>query len=248
MSSKTVSKHPCVFILGMHRGGTSCLAGMLREYGLFLGDVDNEDPFNAKGNQEIREVRVIDNRLLGAAGGSWYMPAAADMAPPLLDLRIRGFRKVMEKENTAWGIKDPRMLYCLDAWFQPGDRLVGTFRHPAATAASLEARNRENPEHKRTPLSGFQWHELWRRYNCRLVELYERKPFPVVNFDWEARRYAQAVARMARRLGLSGESEDFFQPTLRHHRHTGDRDIADAAHRDLYRRLTGIAEAEEKKG
>ena len=45
-----------VIILGMHRSGTSCLTGCLKEYGLHLGDVSESNKHNKKGNQENKEV------------------------------------------------------------------------------------------------------------------------------------------------------------------------------------------------
>jgi len=45
---------PPILILGMHRSGTSCLAGCLEEAGLYLGDVNLKAGFNKKGNRENR--------------------------------------------------------------------------------------------------------------------------------------------------------------------------------------------------
>jgi hypothetical protein len=46
-----------VFILGMHRSGTSCLAGSLERCGLFLGDVSRSNVSNPRGTHELSEVR-----------------------------------------------------------------------------------------------------------------------------------------------------------------------------------------------
>lgn len=46
-----------VLILGMHRSGTSCLAGSLQEAGLYLGEVNTAAPHNAKGNRESRDCK-----------------------------------------------------------------------------------------------------------------------------------------------------------------------------------------------
>jgi hypothetical protein len=40
-----------IIILGMHRSGTSLVAGCLEAAGLYLGPVNNYAPFNKKGKQ-----------------------------------------------------------------------------------------------------------------------------------------------------------------------------------------------------
>ena len=52
---------PVVLVLGMHRSGTSCLAGSLQQAGLELGDVFTSNPFNKKGNREHRDVMTSLN-------------------------------------------------------------------------------------------------------------------------------------------------------------------------------------------
>jgi len=46
-----------VAILGMHRSGTSCLAGSLQELGLYLGEVYDQNPHNPRGNRENAAAR-----------------------------------------------------------------------------------------------------------------------------------------------------------------------------------------------
>jgi len=41
-----------MLILGMHRSGTSCLAGCLQAAGLISGEVNIQAMYNAKGNRE----------------------------------------------------------------------------------------------------------------------------------------------------------------------------------------------------
>lgn len=252
MNSSDSVKHspspfPCVFILGMHRSGTSCLTGMLADHGLYIGEVKQKGVFNPRGNQEIPEVRSIDNQLLSLAGGSWFQPVLVTSPSPLLVRQIQALRRDMENKHRPWGIKDPRMLFCLDAWFRPGDRMVAVFRHPAACAASLDRRNRQRPADKQVPFQGNQWHVLWNQYNTRLLELYRRHPFPIVNFDWPPRRFYRAVAHMARRLGLEHSGGGFFQADLRHHSSPEDKESVPAVHMKLYRQLAAAAQIEEGK-
>jgi hypothetical protein len=226
-----------VFILGMHRSGTSCLTGMLEQYGLHLGEVYTSSQFNQKGNRESEVAMQINNELLLASGSYWYEPEEVQWVPPPLKERIEQFKQNLGV-GKLWGIKDPRMLFCLSAWFQPDTLLVGTFRHPYDVIYSLK--DREN-----IVLPGRDWQELWFRYNCQLISLYHLCPFPIINFDWEANRYRAAVQNLGRSLSLNIEREDFFDPELRHHR-CGE-EIQDPRARKLYSELVEIAECEEKK-
>lgn len=230
-----------VFILGMHRSGTSCLTGMLNQYGLYLGEVSEKSRFNSKGNRESMEVRSINKQLLHLNGGSWHEPVEIKKIHPILHLHIQRHRKLMEKQGRVWGVKDPRMLFCLHWWRTPADKLVGTFRHPHTVRESLEKRNREIKD----PVPDDHLEDLWYRYNLRLVELYRQQPFPIIDFDWEETRYCQAVAGLARNLGLTGTTTDFFDRSLMHPPH--DPEIKNPTHLTLYRQLKTIAQSEEKK-
>ncbi|MCG8636167.1 MAG: hypothetical protein MI863_20210, partial [Desulfobacterales bacterium] len=212
MRIKTGSDPAGVFILGMHRSGTSCLTGMLGQYGLFLGNVRTSGRFNPKGNQEIPEVNRINNQLLAGSKGAWHRPAVVTRGHPHLKTRIGRMRNTLEKSNRLWGIKDPRLLYCLPLWKKPGDCIIATFRHPSAVTASLASRNRSLPEERQLNTN---WQELWHKYNCRLIHLYETRPFPLINFDWPPEKYCRAVRQAACNLGLQGEHRDFFSPLLR---------------------------------
>ena len=239
---RTEAPSRSVLILGMHRSGTSCLAGMLEHCGLHLGEVNRSSRHNPRGNHESRVAMAINDDLLALAGGSWREPRDVGEVAPELAARIERYRRTMRATGQVWGIKDPRMLFCLGAWAEPTTALVGTFRHPVAVARSLEARlqARKRPESVRV-----DWQALWFEYNARLVALYRRAPFPVVDFDWEAERYLRVVGRVARWAALPGRGENFFDESLRHHR--GAPAIDEPRHRDLYAELGEIAATEERK-
>ena len=52
MNEQIDKKSSPIAILGMHRSGTSCLAGSLQEAGIYLGDVVTSAAHNQKGNRE----------------------------------------------------------------------------------------------------------------------------------------------------------------------------------------------------
>jgi hypothetical protein len=198
-----------ICILGMHRSGTSCLAGSLEEAGVYLGDVNTSARHNLKGNRESPRIWQLHDAVLLHSGGSWAQPPEqvswTDAHRAERDAIIRSYA-----DRSLWGFKDPRALLCLDFWLEAAPRLsfVGTFRHPALVAASLRLREGGEVEH---------WFKVWARYNQRLLSLYQTRPFPVLRFDVADDDYR-------RRLGLVAASLDlrfprplsFFDPDLRH--------------------------------
>lgn len=239
----TNGRREYVFILGMHRSGTSSLAGMLKCYGLYLGGVSIRNPYNPKGNQE-GYATLINEALLKANGGTWDNPVNITRVPWKQQLRIEKLRMqmtvdLMRNKRRKWGVKDPRMLFCLPAWEEKDIRYIGTFRHPINVCRSLEQRNdiRGN--------STKDWMNLWYRYNYNLIQMYQKNPFPIVNFDWESERYRQAIRNIANAFELNTCDEDFFDDRLRNQRTPGR--IESSKHRSLYDQLVEISEIEEKK-
>jgi len=200
-----------VLILGMHRSGTSCLAGALQEAGLHLGNVNEKAPHNAKGNRENKAIMDLHDKVLAASGGSWDAP------PPSVTwssehAAARDALIAHYPVDRLWGFKDPRTLLSLEGWLEalPLTRCVGTFRHPLAVAQSLAQRNRFPP---RKSL------ELWLTYNRRLLRYQSDLRFDVINFDWPADRYREKLRQIVARLGLviPERGWSFFQPELRTH-------------------------------
>jgi hypothetical protein len=227
-----------VLILGMHRSGTSCLAGMLANFGLWMGDVSTSDGGNEKGNQESRLIRDVNEALLNANGGAWDRPVEVARVPWLLRARAGQLKTQLSRSPATWGMKDPRTLLCLPLWSDIETYYVGTFRHPDAVIASL---SRRHPERR----SRREWENVWYEYNRRMIDLYRAKPFPIVDFDWNADRYRTAVRNIAAWLGLKNHDETFFSEELRRQRSSGE--IENPVLRAAYRELLEIAETEEKR-
>ena len=243
LSTIDVQPHS-IFILGMHRSGTSCLTGMLSKYGLYLDAVSQTDPYNNKGNQEAETVIRINNELLSINKSSWFKPKKVENIPLNLALRIEKYYLQMTMDayfsgKKYWGCKDPRMLFCLAAWFKKERVLfLGTIRHPSKVVLSLLSRDEKYIEQKNDP-----W-ELWFQYNSELLSLYRTKRFPIVNFDWKPDRYCAAVKNIALYLGLENDYENFFDKKLVHQ--TYNEYIKNSKYRNLYLELVKIAETEER--
>jgi hypothetical protein len=212
-SRVSVSRESPVFILGMHRSGTSLLTGTLQAAGLHLGEVNDFATHNRKGNKEQGDFRKLNEALLASAGGSWSAPPSGQVAWSAAH-RARGRRLVARYEAgpRPWGFKDPRAVFTVEGWqrLAPGARRVGVFRHPSLVAASLAAR--PGPLWV-APENGL---ELWWRYNSELLRLWTTAPFPLVEFSTPELTLAK-FGTICERLGLGAPGERFLAADLVHH-------------------------------
>ena len=200
-----------VVIVGMHRSGTSCLAGCLEQLGLHLGNVITSSPHNEKGNRENPELWPIHDAILGRCGAAWDAPPEGIVPWTTKDrTAVLGFLERYRGITEPWGFKDPRVTLLLDGWMSvvPGLRLVASFRHPVAVARSLAARNGLSEER-----SLF----LWERYNREVLRWHSRTGCLLVDYDDPD--YEHAVRRIAARLCLEADRPLTFRSgDLNHHR------------------------------
>jgi hypothetical protein len=198
-----------VCILGMHRSGTSCLTGSLQEYGLSLGEHHTWNPYNLKGNRENQDVVDFHDQLLADNNGSWDQPPKKVLWQ---DKHFEQARKILQDHASEdyWGFKDPRCALAYEGWLSlcPDIKILGIFRNPAAVARSLDNRGGHSPTNAFT---------LWKTYNKRLLKLYKQRPFPLLNFDWEASTFTRQVDHFAQELGLapSLEGSNFYTEDLK---------------------------------
>ncbi len=199
-------------IFGMHRSGTSSLAGSLQKSGLYLGDVFVFNPHNLKGNRENKRILKLNNNIFQKNSGDWSHPPEDFVFDQEdnneRDLIIDDF---CAKANSMWGFKDPKLVFIYSFWKTslPQANLVGTFRHPLSVATSLLNRNN-------LPLSeGFK---LWYSYNLKLLQIWEEQEFPIISFDNSADDCLKNIKRLVDFLELKNntpDSEVFFDPALR---------------------------------
>lgn len=226
-----------VAVLGMHRSGTSWLAGSLQELGLEMGEVSTRDPHNLKGNRESPVLMEIHEGVLHESGGSWKRPPSriewlperrAALAAHIVDMNARF--------PGGWGFKDPRALLLLEEWRRQAPSLarVGVYRHPHAVHLSLAARSSRFDEKRSVG--------LWCHYNERLVEEHRRDPFPILRFDVSPERLTAGLAEVAVRLELPAASRgsSFFDPDLVHGDERNDAPVPRAA-RELWDHLEANA-------
>ncbi|MBK1879498.1 hypothetical protein [Pelagicoccus mobilis] len=138
-----------IFVLGMHRSGTSVLGRLLSRMGFYLGPEDQIMPpkdDNPSGFWERRDIRDVNDKILGQFDSTWDCPPqitlpsknlSPDIAQDLNTIRVR-----MES-NYPFYIKDPRLSITLPYWLdnkEPALAIIA-LRNPVEVAKSLSSRN-----------------------------------------------------------------------------------------------------------
>jgi len=150
--------------MGMHRSGTTMLAKMLKQMGLFTGwDINDE-----------HEAKFFFNRnekILNSCGGSWDNPLQIDQllrrsrlqkrvaetliedlrsikAINFLGLKLYLKYRSIQKLDIAWGFKDPRNTFLLPLWLNvfPQAKVIHIYRNGIDIAQSLAVREEKRIE------------------------------------------------------------------------------------------------------
>ena len=147
----TKSRRQAIIVLGMHRSGTSALAGALGILGMRLpSHLMPPTTDNPKGYFESEQIFAIHERLLAAAGTNWFgiEGLSADwihsaQASAFVDELVAAVRQ--EYGNAAtFVVKDPRICRLMPLWRQVLDkvgaqaRFAIPLRNPLEVAQSLE--------------------------------------------------------------------------------------------------------------
>lgn len=163
-------------ILGMHRSGTSMLAGLLHQgAGYQVGEPLIEAGFdNEKGFFELLPAVLQNDEFLNAQNADWSNNVIAyDPEKGLRDMetgvvKFKEGKKALtflnSKESVPWMQKDPRMCVTLPTWLPLLDTepaIVFSYRHPLEVAMSLKKRQNFLLER------GLR---LWIVYNMRAVQ------------------------------------------------------------------------------
>jgi hypothetical protein len=200
-----------VMVVGMHRSGTSVLAGSLQQAGLDLGPCSTWNKYNQRGNREHPEIMAFHEQLLARRGYAWHTPPSGAVTWTSMERRAASRIIASFRGSPTWGFKDPRATFFSEGWrhLLPRLRFVGIFRHPSAVAASLKARE---------GLEAAEALRIWLAYNRRLLALHREHAFPLVCFDDQEDSLHHQIDDVARSLGLRPSVRDrFFTGDLKHH-------------------------------
>lgn len=226
-----------IFILGMHRSGTSALSGALATAGVWFGPEQEllgaQQGINDKGFWEHRELVSLNEVLLTAAGVRWFTPLIADQLSPLFKSlqnvdqllidRARALVSALLKQCTTVAIKDPRLCLLAPFWKslfeQQGAEvsLIHLLRHPAEVQSSLARRDGIQPDH-----ANALWLEHTGCVNQYCIQ-WSETPRALASYDQLMSDPEGVTTRLLQSCGLkltpdSSQLQEWIQPDLRHHR------------------------------
>lgn len=137
-----------ICIAGMHRSGTSMVADLLRQCGLYFGLDSHFIPAtsdNPRGYVENERFVSLNDEILIRCGGSWgNPPAVPDQWDEEDTIHQKALDLVKDFASVAhWGWKDPRNSLTLPFWrsITPEMKVIVCIRHPVEVARSLSVSN-----------------------------------------------------------------------------------------------------------
>ncbi|MBL8882208.1 MAG: glycosyltransferase [Hyphomicrobium sp.] len=156
MASPSNESRYLLMVVGMHRSGTSSVAGLYRCLGADLGiSLMPPAPDNPKGFFENNRIVFAHDALLAALDRAWNSLIPPDPGWATSEDAVQACRQIkfiLAKECRSnapvWMVKDPRVCLLMPLWHQIAAdfgrmlKTVVVVRHPEEIAASLRAREK----------------------------------------------------------------------------------------------------------
>ncbi len=224
-----------LFVLGMHRSGTSVLARVLNLLGCALpDDLLGANQSNPTGHWESLRAIEINDALLRQLGRSWDDPRELPAGwmerteTRVARQQVRAFLDSQFSGKPLWLLKEPRLCRLGPLWLDVARemgvdaRVVVPLRHPSEVAYSLSRRDGIDPAR------GFL---LWWQHLAEAEQASRGRPRVLASFDAILRDWRAETARIGDELdvawpnhadGIAGEVASFIDPALLH-AHANDR-------------------------
>ena len=242
-----------VFVLGMHRSGTSVATRLVNLLGVPTAVEDDLVPAkwdNPTGYWESASLVAFNTELLTSVGSETGCPASlqpgwehdprlAELRPPAAEVFRRAF------PSAPWVWKDPRNCLTFSFWVSVLDvRPVAILvhRNPLEIAASLRVRNGEDKHHALA---------LWERYLRQALGAISQLPVLITSYEellsaplaWcERTRAFFALAGVTTRGSREPDVLAFVDTRMRHSAFTRVDFLSDPAVSDAQRELFGALE------
>jgi len=226
------STHNLIFVLGMHRSGTSALTRVLNLSGCRLhSDLTRSNQYNERGYWETLDVQKISDAVLVSAKSSWF-----DQRPVNLEALSQDQRKAFSEQikgclqglfDQSGGepgiIKDPRISRMFPLWeaaareFGARISTVIMVRNPLEVAKSLAYRDKIGIEHSIL---------LWLRHLLDAEKFTRSIPRSFVQFEQLLTQPGEQIEKIARELNrawpnpwkdIESEVATFLSADLKHH-------------------------------
>ena len=180
-----------VIVVGMHRSGTSAVAGILHLNGISMGSDKSFRPKplpqNPKGFYENYDFRRLSDKILAREKykvKSFDPEIPQEVTAGKFAQKLAKLIDINESEHKNWGWKDPRVCLTLNCWLDVLEsmallnetRIVFTSRSASSVARSL---------HKRDGLSTEVGLNLWCAYNQRALDLLTPRSVQTFHFAYE---------------------------------------------------------------
>lgn len=213
-----------LFIIGMHRSGTSLIARCLHEAGIYGGDPEamlESQTDNSLGFYERRDLVAANDVLLSAVESRWFDPPTAPLQPPGTTASLNDCEGVLNELRMLGAdrdtfLKDPRLCMTWPTWRSLADAdrhiVLYVYREPLAVARSLQTRH------------GFPMTYgllLWEHYNRLALEALRNVDYVCISYAQIASE-PQALTRMLEQLRDLGVQCDpsagasLFNPDMEH--------------------------------
>lgn len=253
------SKPAGIVVLGMHRSGTSAVAGYLAKAGFFAGDDTDLLPAaedNPRGFFERTDVNELNDGVLADLGGNWDRPPPRDVVTakaPAYTGRVEALLGSLASQAQGRPIvlKDPRISLLLPAWLPAlEDRfhLVIIDRPPVEVAKSVRKRD-DRPLYVALA--------LWQIYCTQLAHGLAGREVLVVRYQdfvadperrgpWLLDQVGQKLPSSAMAATSVAGAAGFVSPQMRHHRSPDaardERQLLTLAQAELAQWLGGLPE------
>lgn len=227
-------------ICGSGRSGTSAVARLLHEAGLPLGhDLIEADEHNAEGYFEERQLVVINDAILNAAGlGPWFSTATREQVRTAAEPYFDYMHTLADNATPAW--KDPRLSWTLDPWLDvlpEPPRLIVCLRSPAEVVASTLRYYAQAGDEAEAAVQ-----HVWRTQYERLLEIITEHHLDAIAIDYGElhRDPAAAIAPLSAFVGRPLDAA-CVRRDLRHHAFA-----ISPALQDLYATVAGLGARTER--
>lgn len=212
-----------VIVAGMHRSGTSALAGMLHQNGIIMGSVETfyppPRPENPKGFYENVTFRRINDTLLAAR--KYYVKSFSSDIPDEEVIGIMRLKRRMEKTirkydmtYSNWGWKDPRTCLTIHIWMDilkkmgldTNTKIINIIRNIDEVAVSMIRRGNEGSLKK--------FKNLAIAYQRSFENNIKEYGFLQIDFHDLVNKKVNTVRRIEEYIGLKIVDSSFIEPRL----------------------------------